>query len=127
MKRIVAGLTLVGLLALVTVPASADGRGHRGHHRHGGHRGGGHFVGGLAVGALTGVIVGGLLAPRVVYPAPPVAYEPAPVYVPPAPVYAAPPPPVYVAPPPPVCRDYWVGDQYQGGVWVQGHWERVCR
>jgi hypothetical protein len=120
MKRIVAGLMVVGLLALLIAPAPAEARWHRGHPGHRGHGGAGYFVGGLAVGAVTGAIVGGLLAPRVVYPAPPpVVYEPAPVYVPPTPVYAA--------PPPPVCRDYWVGDQYQGNVWVQGHWERACR
>lgn len=126
MKRMVAGLVLVGLLAaLVMAPSPAEARWHRGPG----------FAGGLAVGAVTGVILGGILAPRVVYPAPPpVVYEPAPVYVQPAPVYAQPapvyvatPPPVYVAPPPPVCQDYWVPQQYRGGVWVQGHWERACQ
>ncbi len=117
MKRIVAGLVVVGLLgALLVMPTPAYA-----HHR-------GHFLGGLAIGALTGVVLGGILAPKVVYSAPPpVVYEPAPVYVQPAPVYA-PPQPVYVAPPPPVCSDYWVPDQYRGGgIWVQGHWERYCR
>jgi len=123
MKRIVAGLVVVGLLgALVVAPTPAEAR-----WRHGRGGGGGQFVGGLALGALTGVIIGGVLAPRVVYPAPPpVVYEPAPVYVQPAPVYVAP-TPVYVAPPAPVCSDYWVPDQYRGDVWIQGHWERVCR
>jgi hypothetical protein len=123
MKRIVAGLMVVGLLGMLIAPASAEAGWHRGrpaYHGHG-HGGPGYFVGGLAVGAVTGAIIGGILAPRVV------VAEPAPVYAPPpTPVYTAP-PPVYYAPPPPVCRDYWVGDQYQGGVWVQGHWERACR
>jgi hypothetical protein len=109
MKRIVAGLVVVGLLALLVTPTPALAWSRRG-----GHGGGGHFVGGLALGALSGVIVGGILASR-----PSVVYEPAPVYVQPA--------PVYVAPPPPVCSDYFVPDGYRGGVWVQGHWERACR
>jgi hypothetical protein len=115
MKRIVAGLVLVGLvgtLFMTPTAAEAGGRYYRGH----GH-GGGYFVGGLAIGAVTGVILGGLLAPRVV------VAEPAPVYVPPTPVYT--PAPVYV--PAPVCSDYWVPNQYRQGVWVQAHWERVCQ
>lgn len=127
MKRIVAGLVVLGLVGLLAVPTPALAyRGHRGHHHRGG-GGGGHFVGGLAIGALTGVVIGGILASR-----PPVVYQPAPVYVPPAPVYVQPTPvyaqpaPVYVAPAP-VCNDYWVPDGYRGGVWVQGHWERACR
>ncbi len=111
MKRLIAGMLVLGLLAAVlAVPAPAEAR-HRGHR--------GPFWGGLAVGAVTGLVLGGILAPRVVYSEPPVVYQPAPVYVQPA--------PVYVAPPPPLCTDYWVGDQWRGGVWVQGHWERVCR
>ena len=117
MKRIVAGLVVVGLLALLVTPTPALAWSRRG--GHGG--GGGHFVGGLALGALSGVIVGGILASR-----PAVVYEPAPVYVQPAPVYVQP-APVYVAPPPPVCSDYFVPDSSRGGVWVQGHWERACR
>jgi len=134
MKRIVAAMVLVGLVvALVATPTPALAwRGHRG--GHGGH-GGGHFVGALAVGALTGVIVGGILAsrPAVVYePAPVYVAPPQPVYVPAAPVYVpagpvyAQPAPVYVAPQP-VCSSYWVPQQYRDGVWVQGHWEQVCR
>jgi hypothetical protein len=118
MKRIVAGLVVVGLVgALLMAPTPAEARWR-------GHGGGGRFVGGLAVGALTGVIIGGLLAPRVVEPAP-VYVAPAPIYAPPPPVYA--PAPVYVPAPAPVCSDYWVPDQYRGAVWVQGHWERYCQ
>ncbi len=113
MKRIVAGLVLVGLVvALLVTPTPALAWGRQG--------GGGRFVGGLAVGALTGVILGGILASR-----PAVVYEPAPVYVQPQPVYVQP-APVYVAPPP-VCSSYWVPDQYRGGYWVQGHWEQFCQ
>ena len=126
MKRILAGTLAVvlvsGLIAVAPTPAFAGGR----HYYHG-HGGGGRFAGGLAIGALTGVLIGGILASR-----PAVVYEPAPVYVPPAPVYVQPAPvyvqpaPVYVAPAP-VCTDYWAPDGYRDGVWVQGHWERVCR
>src|SRR5262245_8012643 len=121
MKRIVAGLVVMGLVtALVVAPKPAEAAWHYSHGHGHGHGSGPAFVGGLAVGAVTGVILGGVLAPRVVYPAaPPVVYEPAPVYVAPT--------PVYVAPPPPVCQDYWVPQQYRGSVWVQGHFERACQ
>ena len=101
MKRLIAGALVLGLLATVlVVPTPAEAR-HRGQ-----------FWGGIAVGAVAGLILGGALAPRVYYAEPPVVYyQPAPVYVQPA----------------PVCTDYWVGDQVRGGVWIQGHWERVCR
>lgn len=120
MKRIVAGLVVLGLVAaLLAVPTPALA--YRGHHyRGGGGGGGGYFAGGLAVGALTGVVIGGILASR-----PPVVYQPVPVYVQPVPVYVQP-TPVYAAPAP-VCADYWVPDGYRGVVWVQGHWERACR
>jgi PXPV repeat (3 copies) len=122
MKRIVAAMVLVGLVvALVATPTPALAwRGHRA--GHGGHGHGGYFAGGLALGALTGVIVGGILATG-----PAVVVEPAPVYVapPPQPVYVQP-APVYVAPQP-VCSSYWVPQYYRDGVWVQGHWEQVCR
>jgi hypothetical protein len=107
MKRMVAGLMVLSLLAvLLAAPAPADAR----------PRFWGGF-GGFAAGAVTGVVLGSIFAPRVVYSAPPVVYEPAPVYVEPAPVYA----------PAPVCQDYWVPNQYRGSVWVQAHWERYCR
>ncbi len=105
MKRIVAALAVLSLVAVLAAPTPAFARPR------------GHFWGSFAAGALTGVVVGGLFAPRVVY-------EPAPVYVQPAPVYVVP-APVYVAPP--VCSDYWVPDQWRGSVWVQGHWERYGR
>ena len=131
MKRIVAGLVVLGFVALLAVPAPALA--YRGHYHRGG-GGGGYFAGGLAVGALTGVVIGGILAsrPPVVYQPAPVYVQPAPVYVQPAPVYVQPTPvyaqpaPVYVVPAP-VCTDYWVPDGYHRGVWVQGHWERACR
>jgi len=124
MKRLIAGIVVVGLVAVaLATPTPAYA-----HHR-------GHFFGGLAVGAVTGLVVGSIFAPRVyaappVYQPAPVYVEPAPVYVQPAPVYVAPPPPVvyqpapvYVQPAPvyvrpaPVCSDYWAG----------GYWQRVCR
>ena len=108
MKQVIAGLVVVGLVAMVLVtptPAYA-------------YRGG-HFWGGLAVGAVTGLVVGSIFAPRV-YAAPPVVYQPAPVYVQPAPVYVQP-APVYVQPAP-VCSDYWVNPYWSGNAWVEGHW-----
>ncbi len=120
MKRLVAGLLVLGLVAMiVATPTPALAHGH-GHHRHGHHHG--HFVGGFAVGAFTGLVLGGIFAPRVYY-APPPVYQPAPVYVSPAPFYSG---PVYVAPPP-VCSDYWVEAYWTGSGWVPGHYQRVCR
>lgn len=104
MKRLFAGvlaLALVGGILAAPAPALA-------HH-------GGRFVGGFAVGTVTGLVLGGILAPRVYYAPPPVVYQPAPVYVAPAPVYVAP-APVYMAPPV-YCTDYWTGS----------YWQRVCR
>ena len=91
-----------------------------------------------SVGAVTGLVLGGLFAPRV-YAAPPVVYQPAPVYVQPAPVYVQP-SPVYAEPPPVVyqpapvyvaprrlCSDYWIETHWNGYAWVGGHWARSCR
>ena len=58
MKRLVAGLVVLGLVTLALVfptPALA-------HHR-------GHFWGGFAAGAVTGAIVGRVFAPPVYYAA----------------------------------------------------------
>ena len=107
MKRLIASVVVVGLLAMVLVlptPAYA-------HH-------GGHFFGGFAVGAVTGLVFGSVFAPRV-YAAPPVVYQPAPVYyIQPAPVYVQ---------PAPVCSTYWVNQYWNGYGWVPGHWEQACR
>ena len=100
MKRLVAGLVVLGLVTLVLVfptPALA-------HHR-------GHFWGGFAAGAVTGAIVGHVFAPRVYYAAPPaVLYQPPPVYYPAT-----------------TCYDYWVNGYWWHGTWVGSHWERACR
>ncbi len=104
MKRLVAGMVLLGLVAAALVsptPAFA-------HHR-------GHFLGGFAVGAVTGLILGDVFAPRVYYAPPPVVYQPAPVYA--APVYY----------PATTCYDYWVNGYWYYGSWVPAHWERACR
>ena len=60
MKRLIAGILAVAVLAAVvlTVPQPAEARGN--------------FWGGFAAGAVTGVVVGGVLAPRPVYVGPPV-------------------------------------------------------
>jgi hypothetical protein len=115
MKRVIAGILVLGLVAMVVaVPQPAEARGR--------------FWGGFAVGALTGAVVGGIFAPRVVYPAPPVAY-PAYPYYPPA--YAAP-APVVVAPAPvyepaPACYSRWVEPYWNGYGWTPGYWQQVCR
>jgi len=122
MKRIVAGVAVLALLAgALLVPAPAHAGGRYGY----GKPGYGQFWGGLAVGAVTGLVVGGLFAPRVYAAPPPVVYAPAPVYVPAPPVYAL--PTVVYAPPPPVCADYWVNPYWNGLGWVPGHWARFCR
>jgi len=119
MKRLMAGVLVVGLLAvLVAWPTPADARPR------------GHFWGGVAVGAVTGLVFGGIFAPRV-YAAPPVVYYPTPVYVAPPPVVYQPAPVYYPAPvyaaPPPVCSDYWVDQYWNGYGWTPGHWQRTCR
>jgi hypothetical protein len=126
MRRWIAGLLVLGLVSfLVAGPTSAEAGGRR--HGHGGRHHGRHIhrgaplVGALALGAASGLIIGSIFAPKV-YAAP----APEPVYVAPAPVYV-PPAPVYVAPPPPVCSSYWVNTYWNGGGWVPGHWEQVCR
>jgi hypothetical protein len=113
MKRLIAGILAVAVLAAVvlTIPQPAEARGN--------------FWGGFAAGAVTGVVVGGVLAPRPVYVGPPVVYGPAPVYVAPSPVVAQP-APVYAAPGP-VCSTYWVNGYWYGYNWVAGHWEQACR
>ena len=62
------------------------------------------------MGAFTGVVVGSILAPRVVYAAPPVVYQPAP-------------PVVYQ----PVCSTYWIDTHWNGVQWVPGYWAQACR
>ena len=123
MKRVIAGMLVVGLLATVMalpVPAEAGGRYYGHGHGHGHGYGAGPFIGGLAVGAVTGLVVGGILAPRVVVASPPpVVYQPAPVVVAPAPV-------VYAAPPP-VCTTQWVNTYWNGYGWTPAHWQQVCR
>jgi hypothetical protein len=124
MKRIVAGMVILALLGgvlLVPAPAVAGGR-----YGHGSGSGYGKFWGGLAVGAVTGLVVGGLFAPRVYAAPPPVVYAPAPVYGPPPPVYYPYPPPAVVYAPP-VCTDFWVNPYWNGVGWVPGYWARSCR
>jgi hypothetical protein len=123
MKRWIAGLLVVGVVALLVAATPGDALA-RGRHYHHGHGHGGYFLGGLAVGALTGLIVGSIAAAPPVYAAPPpVVYQPAPVYVAPQPVYVAP-QPVYIAP---ACTDVWVEGRWSGPAWIGPHWERICR
>lgn len=106
MKRVLAGLLVLGLVAAVLAtprPAIAGGR----------------FWTGFAVGGVTGLIVGNAFAPR--YYAPPaVVYEPAPVYVAPPPGYYYP-APVYAAPSPAWIPGQWVWTGY-GWAWQPGYW-----
>ena len=99
MRRLLAGLLVLGLVTVVLVSptrALAHGR----------------FWPGFVVGGVTGLIVGNAFAPRYYVP-PAVVYEPAPVYAYPAPVYVAP-PPQYVPP-------QWVWNGW-GWVWQPGYW-----
>lgn len=108
MKRLVSGLLLLGLVAVVLgTPTAAFA-----HHR-------GHFWGGFAVGTVTGLVLGNAFAPPAYYAPPAVVYAPTPVYVAPRPVYAYPAPgygvpPVYVPP-------QWVWNGY-GWVLQPGYW-----
>jgi hypothetical protein len=116
-KRVIAGVLIAGFLAMfLVVPQTAEAGGRQWNHggpRHSyGHRGPGPFWGGLAVGAVTGLIVGSIFAPPVVYAAPPVVYQPAP-------------PVVYQ--PVPVCSTYWVPTYWTGYQWVPGYWAQSCR
>ena len=115
MKRLIAGMLVVGLVVvLIATPKPAYAGGH------------GRFWGGFAAGAVTGLVVGGVFTPRV-YAAPAYVYQPAPVYMAPAPayVYQYQYQPAYV--PAPVCSDYWVDQYWNGYGWTPGHWERACR
>jgi hypothetical protein len=115
-KKVIAGVLIAGFMAtILALPqaAQADGRhwNRGGPHYYHRHSGPGPFFGGLAVGAVTGLVVGGIFAPRV-YAAPPaVIYQPAPVVVQPA----------------PVCSNYWVNPQWNGYQWVPGYWTQVCQ
>ncbi len=102
MKRWLAVIVVLGLVAVALVPTPAFA--------------GGRFWGGFAAGAVTGLILGDVFAPRVYYAPPPVVYQPAPIY------YAA---PVYY--PATTCYDYWVNGYWYYGTWIPGHWDRACR
>jgi hypothetical protein len=93
MKKAVALLAVLVILAGVVVPSEAWARGFRGGH-HGccwGWWWPGAIIGGLALGAAVAATY-----PYPAYAAPTVVYQPAPVYTQPAPVYTA--PPAYSAP-----------------------------
>ena len=117
MKRWIAGLVAVGFLGtmVLTAPKPAEAWSGR-------WQGQNHFWGGFAAGALTGVVAGGIFAPRVYYAPAPVYYQPAPVYVAPPAYYQ--PAPVYAPAP---CQSYWVDGYWYGPSWVAGHWEQTCR
>jgi hypothetical protein len=110
-KQVIAGVLIAGFLAtfLVIPPVAEAGGGQW----RGGSYNPGYFWGGLAVGAVTGLVVGSILAPPVVYAAPPVVYQ-------------APPPVVYYQPAP-VCSNYWVNTYWNGYQWVPGYWAQACR
>jgi hypothetical protein len=114
--KVIAAILVVGLVgAVLALPQPAEARG-----RHGGT---GHFIGGVVAGGVTGLVLGSLFAPRVVYPAP--VYAPPPVVYQPAPVYVAPPPVVYQRVP--VCTSQWVSTYWNGYQWVPGYWTQICR
>src|SRR5262249_31225050 len=113
-KQVIAGVLIAGLLAMsLALPQAAEAAGR--HWNRGGsyysHGGANPFWGGLAVGAVTGLVVGSILAPPVVYAAPPVVYQ-------------APPPVVYYQPAP-VCSSYWVNTYWNGYQWVPGYWAQA--
>ncbi len=115
MKKLIAMVLTVGLLAAVPVSAFAESRngvyghggnyGHRGYYGHSGYYGhGGDSAGAFFVGLLGGAILATVLSH---------SYEPA----------YAPPPRVYHAPPP---EQVWVPGHYESRYdrqWVPGHWE----
>lgn len=103
MKKRIAIILTVGLLAAVAGPAFAGGRG--GYYGRGGYHGhGGYGVGGFFAGLLGGAILGTIISN---------SYEP--VYVPAPRVYYAPAP-----------EQVWVPGHYEMRFqrqWVPGHWE----
>jgi hypothetical protein len=117
-RQVIAGVLIAGFLAtFLALPQAAEAGGrhwnHGGPHSYHHHSGAAPFFGGLAVGAVTGLVVGGIFAPRVVYPAPPaVVYQLV---------------PVVVQPPPVVCSSYWVNPQWNGYQWMPGYWTQACR
>ena len=113
MKPRIAGTLAVALLGTFVLAAPRPAAAH----------GGGWGWGGFAAGAVTGVVLGGVFAPRV-YAAPPVVYQPAPVYVEPAPTVVV--QPGYNAPGA-TCSTYWVNGYWYGYNWVPAHWEQACR
>lgn len=90
MKKSVAGVMLVLVLAVAALPAPAEARSR--------------FWPGFAVGTASGLVLGTVFAPRYYYPPAPVYYGP--------PAYYYAPPPVYVAPAP-VCYQ-----SYSPGYWT---------
>ena len=114
MKKLIATMLTVGLLAAVPGSASAGGGGYSGYggyYGHGGYYGyGGNSAGAFFVGLVGGAILGTVLSR---------SYEP---------VYA-PAPRVYYTPPP---EQVWVPGRYETRnerQWIPGHWavERYSR